>query len=65
MFTRMNTIQRLELAERVAAQHNRWHEFSRLYCDHRNKHRVLDSVERTLRVMGLWEEYCKQLSSQD
>jgi len=57
----MNTIQRLELAENIAHLYGRWPEFSRIYSEYRNKHRVLDSTEKTLHDMNLWEDYCKVL----
>lgn len=53
----MNTIQKLEAAEKLATTHNRWSEFSRIYGKYRDGNKVMASVELALRDMKLWDEY--------
>ena len=59
----MNLVEQLALAEKLANDHNRWHEFSSIYIKKRNLNKVKLSIELTLREMGLWKEYCEKLST--
>lgn len=57
----MNTIEKLALAEAIAAEHNRWHEFSRLYTNYRDTNKVMPSITLTLTDMNLYEQFCERL----
>lgn len=59
----MNLINKLEAAETLANKYKRWQEFSTLYTQHRNQHKVMIAVEKTLTEMNLWEEYNKIINT--
>lgn len=59
----MRLTDRLNLAENIAADHKRWIEFSDLYQAARVTLNVASSIEKALREIGLWHEYCEKLST--